>query len=141
MIEKFKYIFILLLGVAAFYSCTEVPDGVSTNLAPETYRSIHPDSVISPQKTRLKITWWGDDPDGLIKGFEVSFDSLNWTFTPNNDSTFQLVIVGNDSTFRFWARAVDDKGYIDQTPATNLYPVVNSAPAVKFNAGTEIPDT
>jgi hypothetical protein len=123
------------------YSCTDVPEGVMTNLAPETYLSIFPDSIISPQKTRLKITWWGDDPDGLVKGFEVSFDSLNWTFTPNNDSTFQLVIIGNDSIFRFWARAVDDKGNIDMTPATNLFPVVNSAPTVKFNAGTEIPDT
>lgn len=141
MISKFKYILLIFCACLAFYSCTDVPDGVGVNTAPETYLSIFPDSIISPQLTRLKITWWGDDPDGLIVGYEVSFDSLNWSFTPNNDSTFQLIIVGNDSTFRFWARAIDDKGNIDPTPATNLFPVVNSEPQVSFNAGTEIPDT
>jgi hypothetical protein len=103
--------------------------------------SLFPDSVISPQKTRIKITWWGDDPDGLIKGYRFSFDSINWTFTTKNDSTFQLAIIGNDSTFRFWVAAVDDKDAVDPTPATNLYPVINSPPNVSFNIGTEIPDT
>lgn len=139
--ENLKHILSFILLAVVLIGCTDVPESVLTNSAPETYLSIFPDSIISPQKTRLKITWWGDDPDGLVKGFEVSFDSLNWSYTPNNDSTFQLVIVGNDSTFRFWARAIDDKGNIDPSPATNLFPVVNSAPSVKFNAGTEIPDT
>lgn len=139
--NNLKYILSFIILSVFLIGCTDVPDSVLTNSAPETYLSVFPDSIISPQKTRLKITWWGDDPDGLVKGFEVSFDSLNWTYTPNNDSTFQLVIVGNDSIFRFWARAIDDKGNIDPSPATNLFPVVNSAPSVKFNAGTEIPDT
>lgn len=141
MLNKLKYILIILVCGVTLYNCTDVPEGVALNSAPETYLSIYPDSIISPQLTRLKITWWGDDADGLIVGYEVSFDSLSWSFTPNNDSTFQLVIVGNDSTFRFWVRAIDDKGNIDPTPATNLFPVVNSAPSVRFNAGTEIPDT
>jgi len=122
-------------------SCTEVPQGVITNQPPETYLSLFPDSIISPQKTRIKITWWGDDPDGLVSAFRFSFDSLNWTVTTKNDSNFQLVIVGNDSTFRFWVAAIDDNGNIDPTPATNLYPVINSPPSVTFNAGTEIADT
>jgi len=111
------------------------------NQPPNTFLSLFPDSTISPQKTRLKITWWGDDPDGLVQGFRISFDSTNWTFTTKNDSTFQLQINGQDSTFRFWVAAVDDIGNIDPTPATNLYPVVNSPPSVAFNPGTEIPDT
>lgn len=139
--NRLKHILSFIILAVVLIGCTDVPEGVLTNSAPETYLSIFPDSIISPQKTRLKITWWGDDPDGLVKGFEVSFDSLNWSYTPNNDSTFQLVIIGNDSTFRFWARAIDDKGNIDPSPATNLFPVVNSAPSVRFNAGTEIPDT
>jgi len=122
-------------------ACTEVPEGIVTNQPPETYLSLFPDSIISPQKTRIKITWWGDDPDGLLSGFRFSFDSLNWTTTAKNDSNFQLVIIGNDSTFRFWVAAIDDKGLIDPTPATNLYPVVNSPPTAIFNAGTEIADT
>lgn len=136
-----KYYIILFISAVVLYSCTEIPEGVNTNQPPETYLSLFPDSIISPHITRVKITWWGNDIDGLIKGYRFSFDSTNWSYTEKNDSTFQLVISGNDSTFRFWVAAVDDKGNIDPTPATNLYPVFNSPPSVQFNAGTEIPDT
>ncbi len=140
-IKNIKYYIIIFISTITLYNCTDVPQGVGTNLPPETYLSLFPDSIISPHITRLKITWWGDDPDGLVKGYRFSFDSTNWTYSEGNDSTFQLVIVGNDSTFRFWVAAVDDKGNIDPTPATNLYPVFNSPPSVAFNAGTNIPDT
>lgn len=139
--NKIKYLLLLVFCAITLYNCTEVPQGVLTSSAPETYLSLFPDSIISPHVTRIKITWWGDDPDGLVKGYRFSFDSTNWTYSEGNDSTFQLVIVGNDSTFRFWVAAVDDKGNIDPTPATNLYPVFNSPPSVAFNAGTNIPDT
>lgn len=141
MISNIKYLFILFCGFVILQGCTDVPEGINANLSPETYLSLFPDSIISPQKTRIKITWWGDDPDGLVTGYQFSFDSTNWTYTSANDSTFQLIIVGNDSTFRFWVSAIDDKGSIDPTPATNLYPVYNSPPTVTFNAGTQIPDT
>jgi len=134
-------IIVILAGLFVLESCTDVPTGGNLNSPPETYLSLFPDSIISPQITRIKITWWGDDPDGLIKGYRFSFDSTNWSYSENNDSTFQLVIVGNDSTFRFWVAAVDDKGNIDPSPATNLYPVYNSPPSVSFNGGTSIPDT
>jgi hypothetical protein len=138
---KISALILLIAGIAILQSCNELPEGNITNSSPETYLSLFPDSIISPHVTRIKITWWGDDPDGLIVGYRFSFDSTNWTTTTLNDSTFQLVIVGNDSTFRFWVAAIDDKGNIDPTPATNLYPVFNSPPSVAFNAGTGIPDT
>lgn len=130
-----------ILVLLAFQSCTELPTGVVQNQPPNTFLSLFPDSTISPQRTRIKITWWGDDPDGLITGYRFSFDSTNWTFTTKNDSTFQLTISGNDSTFHFWVAAVDDKGLVDPTPASNRYPVYNSPPSVTFNGGTEIPET
>ncbi len=140
-IRLIKYYVLLLMCAVTLYNCTDVPEGLITDYAPETHLTLYPDSIISPQVTRIKITWWGDDPDGLIAGYRFSFDSTNWTYSEGNDSTFQLVIVGNDSTFRFWVAAVDDKGNIDPTPATNLYPVFNSPPKVSFNAGTGISDT
>ncbi len=138
--NNIKYTLILILTIF-LYSCTEVPTGIVQNQPPNTFLSLFPDSNISPQKTRIKITWWGDDPDGLISGFQFSFDSTNWTYTNKNDSTFQLTISGNDSTFRFWVSAIDDKGLVDPTPATNKYPVINTPPSVLFNIGTEIADT
>lgn len=126
----------------AFYSCSDDITGQrSENLSPNTNLSIYPDSIIAPGSTIKTIRWWGDDPDGYVKGYMISFDSVNWGFTNGNDSSFVLHINGNDSTFRFFVAAVDDKGLVDPTPASNLYPVVNSAPSVIFDVGTEIPDT
>ncbi len=140
LVQKFFYIFLYIILILVI-SCNDVPTGVSTNQPPNTFLSLFPDSTISPQKTKIKITWWGDDPDGLVKGFYISFDSTNWTYTTNNDSTFLLAINGSDSTFRLWVSAVDDKGLTDPTPATNKYPVYNSSPSVSFDIETELPDT
>jgi hypothetical protein len=111
-IRLIKYYLLLFICAITLYNCTDVPEGTLTNMPPDTHLSLFPDSIISPQITRIRITWWGDDPDGLIKGYRFSFDSTNWTYSEGNDSTFQLVIVGNDSTFRFWVAAVDDKDNI-----------------------------
>lgn len=140
MIRSFLFLFTAGIIVMT-YSCSDPTSGTVDNLAPETYLSIFPDSIIAPGSTLKKINWWGDDPDGLVKGFRISFDSLNWGFTTKNDSSFLLSINGNDSTFRFWVAAVDNQGLIDPSPASNLYPVINTPPVVTFDAGTELPDT
>jgi len=131
----------IVFSAAVFYSCKDPVSGQLENQPPNTNLSLYPDSIIAPGSTLKTIHWWGDDPDGFVKGYRVSFDSVNWTFTTKNDSSFVLHINGSDSTFRFFVAAVDDKDLIDPTPATNLYPVVNSAPSVTFDAGTDIPDT
>lgn len=123
------------------YSCSDPTSGTIQNQPPDTYLSLFPDSIIAPGSTLKRINWWGDDPDGLIAGYKFSFDSINWGFTTRNDSTFILSISGNDSTFRFFVAAVDNEGLEDPTPATNLYPVINTPPVVRFDAGTELPDT
>lgn len=138
---KFAIYSALLILIAVSYSCKDPITGQIDNQPPNTNLSIFPDSIIAPGSTLKTIRWWGDDPDGFVAGFRISFDSLNWGYTTKNDSTFVLNISGTDSTFRFFVAAVDDKGLIDPTPATNLYPVMNSPPSVRFDAGTEIPDT
>lgn len=140
MIRPYLTIFIAVLVILNI-SCSDPITGSKDNLPPETYLSIFPDSIIAPGSTLKTIRWWGDDPDGFVKGFRISFDSVTWGFTNKNDSTFILSINGTDSTFRFYAAAVDDDDLVDPTPATNLYPVINTPPSVSFDAGTEIPDT
>lgn len=138
----FTFLFLLSAAlVAIIYSCSDPISGKIENLPPDTHLSLFPDSIIAPGSTLKKIQWWGDDPDGFVKGYRISFDSVNWGFTSANDSTFILSINGNDSTFRFFVAAVDNQGLIDPTPATNLYPVINTPPNVTFDAGTEIPDS
>ncbi|MBK8551778.1 MAG: hypothetical protein IPL53_12225 [Ignavibacteria bacterium] len=136
------FLIFLTAGLAAFIiSCKDQINSPVQNQPPESYLSIFPDSIIAPGSTLKTINWWGDDPDGLVAGFRISFDSVNWGFTSKNDSTFILAINGTDSTFRFWVAAVDNDGLIDPTPATNLYPVINTPPVVSFDAGTELPDS
>jgi hypothetical protein len=132
---------IFLITLVYFYSCSDPITGTVENLPPDTYLTLFPDSIIAPGSTQKKISWWGDDPDGFVVGYMISFDSLSWVFTTQQDSTFTLSISGNDSTFRFWVAAVDNDGAIDPTPASNLYPVINTPPVMQFDAGTEIPDT
>lgn len=66
---------------------------------------------------------------------------MNWTFTTKQDSTFILSISGNDSIYTIYVAAVDDKGLVDPTPASNLYPVINTPPVVTFDNTSLIPDT
>ncbi|MBS1517568.1 MAG: hypothetical protein JSS91_05725 [Bacteroidetes bacterium] len=139
--KRYFYYYLIFITCILIYSCSDPITGTIENQPPNTYLSLRPDSIISPGSTIKTINWWGDDPDGFIAGYRISFDSVNWGYTTKNDSTFILSINGSDSTFRFFVAAVDNKGLIDPTPATNLYPVINTPPEVSFDAGTEIPDT
>lgn len=134
---------LIILGVVfLIYSCSDPMTGNVANQPPQTYLSLFPDSVIRPGSSLKKISWWGDDPDGYIVGFRISLDSINWSDPVNkNDSTFFFNFNGNDTIFRVWVAAVDDKGLTDPTPASNLYPVINTPPTMKFDVGTELPDT
>lgn len=107
-----RFILFLFLVILLFsFSCTKegVNDPVG-NQAPDTGISLYPDGNISPQPSRLKINWWGDDPDGLIAGFYFSWDNTIWNFTPSNDSTFSLKIGASDTTFTFMVSAADAQG-------------------------------
>lgn len=141
ILRRALQLFAVLCLISISNSCEDPSSVAFENLPPQTYLSLYPDSIIAPGSTLKTIRWWGDDPDGFVSGYRISFDSVNWGFTSNNDSTFVLSINGSDSTFRFFVAAVDNKGLADPSPATNLYPVVNSAPSVTFEAGTELPDT
>jgi hypothetical protein len=126
-------------------SCSDPVTGDLQNIPPDTHLTLYPDSVIAPGSTLRKISWWGDDADGFVKGYYFSFDSTLpvsvWTFTEKSDSTFLLQMNGNDTTFRFYVAAIDNKDAIDPSPASNLYPTINSPPSMFFDGGTEIPDT
>lgn len=143
MIKYFTALFFLILGFVFFSSCSDPITGLKNNAPPNTYLSVFsmPGDTIAPGKTVKKISWWGDSPTGFVTGFNISFDSLNWSYTTQNDSTFTFTISGQDSLFRMWVAAVDDKGTVDPTPASNLYPVINSAPSMVFDPAVTMPDT
>merc|ERR1711879_680071 len=78
--------------------------------APETSLSVFAEGDIAQQQSRLKVHWWGDDPDGLIVGYYFSWDGSNWSFTTSNDSLFALQIGASDTSYVFSVSAVDNSG-------------------------------
>jgi hypothetical protein len=119
--------------VCAFLACKKGFLGnTKDNIAPETHTVA--DTIIRSGDNRfisqIKITWWGDDKDGFVKGFEFSFDGISWAFTTVQDSFFTLALPSGSDTadFKFMVRAVDNNGLKDPTPAILVYPVKNSAP-------------
>ena len=141
--KKFLLFIVPVLITLYIVSCTDPVSNKVAHQPPNTHLSVFsmPGDTITPGATIMKISWWGDSPDGFVVGFKVSFDSINWGYTTKNYSTFIFTIQGQDSTFRIWVAAVDDKGFVDPTPTSNLYPVMNSSPTMVFDAGTDIPDT
>ncbi len=107
---------VLLLTITIFLivfliSCgEEFIDNPTGNKPPDTQIALFPDSTISPQASRLKVSWWGDDPDGLIVGFYYSWDGINWTFTDKNEIIFSLQIGAADTTYTFYVSAADNGG-------------------------------
>ncbi|NWG28824.1 MAG: hypothetical protein HXY48_09860 [Ignavibacteriaceae bacterium] len=173
--------FALLSGLILI-SCYDQPtDSPVGNKPPNTGVFLYPDSSISPQPSRLRVHWWGDDPDGIIVGFYFSWDNINWSFTSANDSLFALQIGAVDTTYVFYVSAVDDGGngvydseiiqnginygpepfidknnnqrfdesiedffdigLIDPTPASNIFPLKNTAPQIQWSESSFLPDT
>jgi hypothetical protein len=143
MIKYFSALIFLITGFVFISSCTDPIIGNKNHLPPNTYLSVFSilGDTLAPGKTIKKISWWGDSPNGYVVSFKISFDSLNWGNTTSNDSTFIFSLSGQDSAFRIWVAAVDDQGYVDPVPASNLYPVVNSAPSMIFDPSLSLPDT
>lgn len=116
---------------------------LAENKAPETSAIV--DTIIRSGPNRLNsevhIRWWGDDPDGFVQGFEIAFDNGDWSYTELYDSIFILSPPpGHDtSDFKFMARAIDNNGATDPTPAKLTYPVKNSPPTIQYIPGLNNP--
>ncbi len=74
--KKIFFISLSIFLVFTFTSCKEdIVNNPIGNKPPETSLTLFPDSTITPQPSRLKVSWWGDDSDGLIVGY---YYSLGW---------------------------------------------------------------
>jgi hypothetical protein len=137
----------LFFCVMAWISCTKTgPNGtLKPNTPPETYTMV--DTIIRSGEDRLisrvKLNWWGKDEDGYIKGYDISFDNVQWKRVTRQDSTFTLSPQGTDTAdFIFYVRAVDNLNQADITPAKLRLPIKNSPPNVNFvSTGINTPIT
>jgi hypothetical protein len=94
-------------------SCDESVLTPNGNLPPDT--KIFLDSIMNQQNSRVHVSWSGDDPDGLVIGYAISWNEKDWFFTRKNDSTFALQVESSDTNFIFSVASIDNS--LDQYPS------------------------
>lgn len=110
MKKLLRFVPFLLLALFIMACNEKITDNLLKNEAPHTFMSLMPDGEISKQPSKLKVSWWGDDPDGLVVGYYFTWDEVHWTFTTKNDSVFALRIGASDINYNFKVAAVDNGG-------------------------------
>ncbi len=145
-------------ALLVFASCDAGFEGNrNANEPPETRLSVRDESLVDNLgeagrlRSTLRLSWVGDDADGFVAGFEVRTfpeDAVpgaedGWTYTTSNDSLLLLPIPGGSSVANVFVqvRAVDDAGLRDPSPASTLFPIRNSPPAIALSRFELPPDT
>jgi hypothetical protein len=112
---------VLLAFTLLLSSCREhVADNPVPGKPPQTFLWLYPDATVGLGVSKTHLHWWGESPNGLVRGFLFSFtvvtgnvttlptpDTLRYTWVTTNDST---VLFPMDTLFRKFAvvvRAVD----------------------------------
>ena len=115
------------------------------NKAPETQFSVKEINLTGDDRLNsvVRLSWYGKDPDGYVKGYELSYDQQVWSFVTNQDSIFRFSIAANSDTvdINLYIRAIDNENLADPTPAFLRIPLKNTAPVAEFNEKLTIPDT
>ena len=113
----------LIAAAALVAGCTDTAvTGSSANLRPTT--TIAFDTINAELTSRVRAAWFGDDPDGFVRGFLYSWDRRSWYFTRRNDSVFALTLSGASGTFELSVVAVDN--------SADHYPLPDTAITVPF---------
>ena len=137
-----KLIFILFIS-SLLWQCDK--GQLKSNQAPDTHIAL--ESINLQGQFRLnsvvRLTWFGTDIDGYVKGFEISMDGTNWDYTTTQDSTFKFSLPAGSDTIDidFFVRAIDDKDITDPTPAHLVIPLKNTPPVAYFDPNAEPQDT
>jgi photosystem II stability/assembly factor-like uncharacterized protein len=117
-------LFLIFSTIVLMNGCVNEPDRPYENQRPKTFFWIYPDSTIREGNSKQRIHWWGEDPDGVVKGYLfasgkfltrgtslVKLDSLDvvrWSWTTANDTFLAFPLVVKRDTFDIAVRAVDN---------------------------------
>ncbi|MBI4536176.1 MAG: hypothetical protein HY708_07845, partial [Ignavibacteriae bacterium] len=121
MRSTFRHILILAV-LLSLLSCSEkITDNPHGNELPKTYLWLFPDSTIGVGISRQHLRWWGEDPDGVVKGYLFAFaitearvdtvpspDTLRYIWTTKNDTLIQFPLDTLFRLFTVYVRAVDN---------------------------------
>jgi hypothetical protein len=100
-------------------SCTDTGiSGTTANIRPTT--DIAFDTINTELTSRVRAAWYGDDPDGFVRGFLFSWDRRSWYFTRRNDSVFALSLTGARGDFELSVISVDDSAPVLPAADTSI---------------------
>ncbi len=102
--------------------CTKEPStALKPNVPPKTFLWLFPDSSIAEGTSKQHVRWWGEDPDGIVKGFlfvggkfspvlnaTSALDTIAWRWKTDNDSIVAFPLLTKRDTFDIEVRAVDN---------------------------------
>jgi hypothetical protein len=96
----------LALSVLVGLSCTKnITDQPLGNQPPRSFLWLYPppDSSVGVGVSRQRLHWWGEDPDGLVRGFLFSFSSFPHRVStlPNPDTLRYSWVTRNDTLIAF----------------------------------------
>ena len=140
-----KYFTLFLLSLVLLFSSCEDDEERFANNPPDTFFSIKEINLSGDNRLNsiVRLSWYGTDTDGYIKGYEISLDGQQWSFTTTQDSTFRFNLTqGSDTTdIQVFVRAIDNNNERDPSPDELTIPIKNTAPVASFDKDLTIPDT
>ncbi|MCK7521884.1 MAG: hypothetical protein MZV64_31495 [Ignavibacteriales bacterium] len=72
MSPRFHILTVVLLLALVLPACKEhVADNPVPGQQPRTYMWLFPDGEVSTGVSRTHLRWWGESPDGLVRGYSV----------------------------------------------------------------------
>ncbi len=138
-----RYLVFILVLIVTLAGCRR--GELKPNELPDTRLSIESINLSGENRlnSQVRLSWYGTDQDGYIKGFEISLDNQNWDFTTVQDSVFIFALeTGSDTTdIDFYVRAIDNDNNTDPSPAYLSIPLKNSVPVASFNDNLSPRDT
>lgn len=112
-------ILLVCLSLSLFHCNEKLNDSPLANRQPRSFLWLYPDSTVGIGVSRQHLRWWGEDPDGTIRGYLFGFvperlsatpspDTIRYTWVSKNDTVMQFPL---DTLFRYFTvfvRAVDN---------------------------------
>ncbi len=123
----------IIVALLLLLSCeAKNPGEPLANRAPDTFISVaRPGTVTS-------VSWYGTDKDGFAEVFYYQWNGeANWTRTIDLTATFTNIFSSMEDVRTFYVYAEDDKGEVDQTPASVTLSPSNARPETQITAGPD----
>jgi hypothetical protein len=98
---------LLATVVSLFAGCKEkIADNPAGNELPRSFLWLYPGSSLDTVVSRQHLHWWGEDPDGFVRGFLFAFDSSRMTRLPSPDTLRYTWMTKNDTVIQFPLRSL-----------------------------------